>query len=72
MRILTRRRAREVAAKSDDEVTSEDDAPDDQYTVYECPGLANVGFFIVFIFASFMFYFCFIFVLFVFLLYTDE
>jgi len=40
--MLEMEKAQEVAAKSDEEVTSDDEFADD-HTVYECPGLANTG-----------------------------
>jgi len=41
--MLEMEKAQEIAAKSDDEATSDEETADSHYTVYECPGLANTG-----------------------------
>lgn len=41
--MLELERAQEYATKSDGEGSTDEDNVDDQYTVYECPGLANTG-----------------------------
>jgi hypothetical protein len=41
--MLEMEKAQEMAAKSDDEATSDEENVESQYTVYECPGLANTG-----------------------------